>query len=80
MSAPIPRPGEHLPGPSPTLDPHLVVAEVDRLLSEVDDLSSTESDIDADGHDALVSVHRQARILEQAHQLLVDALAAVDKN
>ncbi|GGG11148.1 hypothetical protein GCM10007304_26520 [Rhodococcoides trifolii] len=80
MSAPIPRPGEHLPGPSPTVDPDAVVAEVDRLLSEVDDLSSIESGVDADDQHGLVSVHHQARILEQAHQLLVDALAAVDKN
>jgi ABC-type transporter Mla subunit MlaD len=80
MSAPIPRPGEHLPGPSPTVDRDAVVAEVDGLLSEVDDLSTSGSDVDPDSEHALASLHRQARILEQAHQVLVDALAAVDKN
>ena len=79
MSAPIPRPGEHLPGPSPTLDPDAVVAEVERLLSEVDDPSPVESTLDAQDPHGLESIHRQARILDRAHQVLVDALSAVDK-
>lgn len=79
MSMPIPRPGHHLPGPNhpgnPTMsfaDPHEVHAEVEALLGRLG--TSTLED-----GTRLETIPEQAKILEQAHDVLVAALATVDK-
>ncbi|MFD6897181.1 hypothetical protein ACFWB0_21885 [Rhodococcus sp. NPDC060086] len=71
MSMSIPRPGEHLPGAGPGVDPDAVHVEVDRLLARVQE----------EGHvgDTAASIGRQAQLLEQAHDVLVQALSTVDK-
>ncbi|GGK32289.1 hypothetical protein GCM10011591_00050 [Nocardia camponoti] len=70
-------PGSHLPGnqahPQPA-DPVAIKAEVDALLAELRASAGA-----ADGAEAGVDITRRARILEQAHEVLVDALATVDK-
>ncbi|WP_067568336.1 hypothetical protein [Nocardia acidivorans] len=76
--APRPRPGMPLPGQHPAganqefADPARVRSEVDALLAE---LSAGARDAASDGTDMV----RRARILEQAHDVLVQALATVDK-
>ena len=60
----MPRPGQHIPGPPPTVEPQHIHAEVDGLLARLDRDEA---------------IPHQARILEQAHDVLVRALAAVDK-
>ncbi len=68
----VPLPGGHLPGAGPEpADPELVRAEVRELLAELEAGA---------GHpDAGVDLIRRAKILEQAHDVLVEALATVDK-
>ncbi|UGT60908.1 hypothetical protein [Nocardia asteroides] len=70
----MPLPGSHLPGAAPEpepADPALVRAEVRELLAELEAGA---------GHaDAGVDLIRRAKILEQAHDVLVEALATVDK-
>ncbi len=84
MNMPIPRPGQHRPeqrmarpshafeSSSTFADPERIHAEVDALLGRLGDRVSV-----ADGR--LESIPDQARILEQAHDVLVQALATVDK-
>ncbi|MFC9898175.1 hypothetical protein ACFVMC_31165 [Nocardia sp. NPDC127579] len=86
MSTPTPRPsvplpGQHLAGAQgrpETADPGRIRAEIDSLLAELavrpDALDSAAASADAG-----VDLTRRARILEQAHEVLVDALATVDK-
>ncbi|SDD47747.1 hypothetical protein [Rhodococcus tukisamuensis] len=74
MSTPIPRPGQHLPGPPPTVDPARIHAEVDELLAGLDTASAVHDD-----PTGLGQLPRQAHLLEQAHDVLVQALATVDK-
>lgn len=64
-----PLPGQHLPGAS-LADSEQVRAEVDGLLARLADRA------DADPADAIT--HR-AEVLEQAHDVLVAALATLDK-
>lgn len=66
-------PGQHLPGANEPefADPEKVRAEVDALLAE---LTAGARD-SGEGTD----ITRRARILEQAHEVLVQALATVDK-
>lgn len=70
----MPVPGQHLPGANQAefADPEKVRAEVDALLSE---LTAGARDSSGEGTD----ITRRARILEQAHEVLVQALATVDK-
>lgn len=69
----MPLPGQHVPGANQEFaDPQRVRAEVDELLGE---LTAGARDSTADGTDIL----RRAHILEQAHDVLVRALATVDK-
>ncbi|MFI1912207.1 hypothetical protein [Nocardia sp. NPDC020380] len=69
----VPMPGQHLPGANQEFaDPDRVRTEVAALLSE---LSAGARDSVSDGTDLV----RRARILEQAHDVLVQALATVDK-
>jgi len=72
MSTSIPRPGQHLPGSQPGIEP-------DRLHAAVDGLLTRARDAAGDGHDRAVAISRQAQLLEQAHDVLVQALATVDK-
>ncbi|WP_070378693.1 hypothetical protein [Rhodococcus sp. WMMA185] len=74
MSTPIPRPGSHLPGPAQSVDPEKIHAEVEGLLSR---LETVEPD-PGDEHGIGV-IPRKAHILEKAHDVLVEALATVDK-
>ncbi len=71
-----PLPGQHLPGANPVefADPAKVRGEVDALLSEL-----TAGARNSDPEQAGVDITRRARILEQAHEVLVQALATVDK-
>lgn len=70
MSTPTPKPGQHLPGPARTVDPQQIHAEVGELLAGLTSIDP------ADGYQ---SIPRQAHILERAHDVLVQALATVDK-
>jgi hypothetical protein len=71
MSTPVPLPGQHLPGTGSGVDPAGIHSQVDELLARLDG-SDTGADT-AGGHS------RQAQILERAHDVLVESLAAVDK-
>ncbi|MCM6778766.1 hypothetical protein NDR87_35350 [Nocardia sp. CDC159] len=72
----VPLPGQHLSGANPAefADPAAVRAEVDELLAEL-----TAGARNSDPEQAGVDITRRARILEQAHDVLVRALATVDK-
>lgn len=80
MTTPIPRPGAHLPGQtshsdnSVSVDPADIHAEVDGLLSKLGDVIAEPED----QHGSSV-IPRKAHILEQAHDVLVQALSTVDK-
>lgn len=80
MSTPIPRPGSHLPGQTnnsegaTTVDPAHIHAEVDGLLSTLGDVTPEPDDQHGSG-----VIPRKAHILEKAHDVLVQALATVDK-
>lgn len=80
MSTPIPRPGAHLPGQSNSsdsaacVDPAEIHAEVDGLLSRLEDVVPESDDQHASG-----VIPHKAQILEKAHDVLVQALATVDK-
>lgn len=76
----VPLPGQHLAGgPAEFADPEQVRAEVAALLAELPGARRVSSD-EADGVDRAGSdITRRARILEQAHEVLVGALATVDK-
>lgn len=67
-----PLPGSHLPGAgSEPADPARIREEVGSLLAELEAGA---------GHaDPGVDIARRAHILEQAHDVLVEALATVDK-
>jgi hypothetical protein len=80
-----PLPGQHLPGaqgrPEPA-DPAKIRVEIDALLAELDarpawtGVAATPPTTDSDSG---TDITRRARILEQAHEVLVQALATVDK-
>ncbi|NLE79749.1 MAG: hypothetical protein GX610_09220 [Rhodococcus sp.] len=80
MTTPIPRPGAHLPGQTNSyekavsVEPAEIHAEVDGLLSTLGDVMPSPED----QHGAGV-IPRKAHILEKAHDVLVQALATVDK-
>ncbi|QCQ91258.1 hypothetical protein E7742_08410 [Rhodococcus sp. SGAir0479] len=65
MSTSVPLPGRHLPHSGDGVDPADVHARVDALLAELGDAGGDHA--------------RQAHILERAHDVLVESLAAVDK-
>ena len=75
MSTSIPRPGEHLPGTRPTVDPARVRDEVDALLMRVREGTRV---LDPASIDQSVLLE-QAQLLEGAHEILVQALSTVDK-
>jgi hypothetical protein len=71
MNAPVPLPGQHLRSAEQSLaDPDRIRAEVDELLADLD-----AGDGQVDGE----AIPHRARVLEQAHDVLVRALATVDK-
>ncbi|MCX5044016.1 hypothetical protein OG921_12635 [Aldersonia sp. NBC_00410] len=71
MNAPVPLPGQHLrSAEQPLADPDRIRAEVDELLGG---LNAVEGQGDGD------AIPHRARVLEQAHDVLVRALATVDK-
>ncbi|MGS2810325.1 hypothetical protein [Nocardia sp. MW-W600-9] len=76
----IPLPGSHLPGGQARqepADPHRIKAEVDALLAELGAAPAATGP--AENTETGADITRRARILEQAHDVLVDALATVDK-
>lgn len=71
MTMPTPRPGQHLPGLSVPHEP----ADPDRVQADVAELLGGLS-----GNGAGVPpIPHRARILEEAHEVLVRALTSVDK-
>ncbi|MEV6279424.1 hypothetical protein [Nocardia sp. NPDC051832] len=76
----IPLPGQHLAaqGRPEAADPARITAEVDSLLAELE-VRSDAYDSAATSAESGVDITRRARILEQAHEVLVQALATVDK-
>jgi hypothetical protein len=81
----VPLPGQHLAGANPAefADPEQVRAEISALLAELDAGARNSHDgpaaPDAESPQAGTDLTRRARILEQAHEVLVQALATVDK-
>ncbi|WP_305091510.1 hypothetical protein [Prescottella sp. R16] len=71
MTTPAPRPGPRRPEPGGGITPGDVHERVGALLERLTDVSSEPI-----GSDELA---RQAQILERAHEVLVESLAAVDK-
>ncbi|MET8655412.1 hypothetical protein [Nocardia aurea] len=77
----VPLPGRHLPGAqgqTELADPARIRAEIDELLAELDSRPQWGTPA-ADGVESGADITRRARILEQAHDVLVQALATVDK-
>ncbi|NKX87184.1 hypothetical protein [Nocardia coubleae] len=75
----IPMPGSHLPGAQAhhvPADPNRIRSQVDELLAE---LGERPTPGPAENTETGADITRRARILEQAHEVLVDALATVDK-
>ncbi|MFC6010950.1 hypothetical protein [Nocardia lasii] len=75
----IPVPGAHLPGAAASVepaDPDRIKAEVGALLAELGPRAAASP---AENTETGADITRRARILEQAHDVLVDALATVDK-
>ena len=56
MSTSIPRPGQHLPGAQPGIEPDRIHAEVDGLLTRARDAAA------GDGHDRAVAISRPESI------------------
>ncbi|RVW08651.1 hypothetical protein EGT67_13980 [Prescottella agglutinans] len=71
MSTSVPLPGQHLPGSGGGVDPADVHNRVDALLERLNDAGGDIEDARTLG--------QQAQILERAHDVLVESLAAVDK-
>ncbi|WP_244467258.1 hypothetical protein [Nocardia vulneris] len=79
----VPLPGQHLPGapgrPEPA-DPERIRTEIDGLLTElVTRTGWPGANATAESAETGADITRRARILEQAHDVLVQALATVDK-
>ncbi|MDF0532641.1 hypothetical protein [Tsukamurella sp. 8J] len=72
----VPLPGQHHSRPVPVVDvdPAEIRASVEDVLHLVDELEEAP----AEGGDLAV-LGKQAALLEQAHQVLVDALDRVDR-
>ncbi|MGW0251305.1 hypothetical protein ACWDYH_32225 [Nocardia goodfellowii] len=76
----VPLPGQHIPaqGRPEAADPARISAEIDSLLAELEARPEVY-DSAATSADSGVDIARRAHILEQAHEVLVQALATVDK-
>lgn len=78
MSTPIPLPGQHRPGGhdgEPSALPNAIKAEVSALLDQL----GSGSDAIGDTFDT-EALSRDAGLLDRAHEVLVRALATVDKS
>ncbi|WP_067665025.1 hypothetical protein [Nocardia miyunensis] len=77
----VPLPGQHLQGANPAefADPAAVRAQIDELMAELRAVSRETDTGSAESAGAGVEITRRARILEQAHDVLVQALTTVDK-
>lgn len=77
----VPLPGQHLQGADPAAfaDPASVRAQIDELMSELRTGSRGTEIGGAESAGAGADITRRARILEQAHDVLVQALSTVDK-
>lgn len=76
----MPLPGQHLPGaagPGEPADPDRIRAEVRDLLAELGTAPNSEGT--SGDASAGADLARRAHILDQAHEVLVQALATVDK-
>ncbi|WP_280400130.1 hypothetical protein [Nocardia carnea] len=79
-AARVPLPGQHLPGaagPGELADPEKIRAEVRELLAEL--ATGPATGPGSGDETAGTDLARRAHILEQAHEVLVRALATVDK-
>lgn len=76
-----PLPGQHLAGANPAefADPAAVRAEVDALLAELAGGVRDTREHPAEAAGVGAEITRRAHILEQAHEVLVQALSTVDK-
>jgi hypothetical protein len=74
-------PGQHLQGADPAgfADPAAVRAQIDELMSELRAGSREAAMGGAESAGVGAEITRRARILEQAHDVLVQALTTVDK-
>ncbi|MGC0364255.1 hypothetical protein ABH922_002239 [Rhodococcus sp. 27YEA15] len=75
MSTPIPTPGNTtsgspLPGPRPTGDPDRIRSDVDRLLGRLNGVV---------GSNTAEVISGRTHLLEQAHEVLTEALTTVDR-
>ncbi|WP_280496458.1 hypothetical protein, partial [Nocardia farcinica] len=75
--APAPAGGRGPPPPPPPPPPDRIRAEIDELLAELDAGGGRTGP--AEHAETGADITRRARILEQAHEVLVQALATVDK-
>ncbi|WP_174416456.1 hypothetical protein [Nocardia concava] len=77
----MPLPGQHLAGTNQDFaDPERVKADVDALLAELSAGAPNPGFPGAPSvHSEGTDIVRRAKILEQAHEVLVQALATVDK-
>ncbi|NLU85137.1 hypothetical protein [Rhodococcus sp. HNM0569] len=77
MSTPNPRPGVPLPGPPPTVDPEQIRADVGDILARLDGVEEhVAGSADTDVAGVLAA---KARLLDEAHERLTDALSTLDK-
>ena len=77
----VPLPGQHLQGADPAgfADPAVVRAQIDELMSELRAGSREAALGGPESAGVGAEITRRARILEQAHDVLVQALTTVDK-
>lgn len=80
-----PKPGQHLaastPGAPAAVSPQDVAGAIDEVLEKLDEVTRQVVDADDDSPVSaahLASLDRQADLLERAHRVLADALAAID--
>lgn len=66
--------GSPLPGSRPTVDPERIRSDVDGLLARLGGIEHDPND-----HHGAGVIPQKAHILEQAHEVLVQALASVDR-
>ncbi len=84
-TAPTPKPGQHRPGaasdPAVAVSPDDVALAIAEMLEKLDEVVRHTADVDDDSPVSvaqLAALDRQADLLERAHRVLADALAAID--
>ncbi len=60
-------------------DPQQIRTQVDAILADLPHLDSDAADVTGEGLDSAVDIDQVGRRLEQAHQILVEALESVEK-